>query len=98
MSNYQNELEQFIYEICLSPIWEAAASYINEHPYALDLSRSRIKYPTGAFLENVILEFPCNIGIMGDVLSFDAVLNCSILLTEENERGFGNHDIKSFDV
>lgn len=96
MSNYQNELEQFIYEICLSPIWEAAASYINEHPYALDLSRSRIKYPTGAFLENVILEFLCNISIMGDVLSFDAVLNCSILLTEENERGFGNHDINQW--
>lgn len=96
MSNYQNELEQFIYEICLSPIWEAAASYINEHPYALDLSRSRIKYPTGALLENVILRFPCNISITGDVLSFDAVLECSIMLMEETERGFGNYDINQW--
>lgn len=93
MSNYQNELEQFIYEICLSPIWEAAASYINEHPYALDLSRSRIQYPTGAFLENVFLQFPCNISIAGDVLAFDAVVDCSIMLTEESEYGCKNHDL-----
>lgn len=96
MSNYQNELEQFIYEICLSPIWESAASYINEHPYALDLSRARIKYPTGAYLENVFLEFPCNINIIGDVLSFDAVMNCSISLIEESEQGYGNCDLNQW--
>ena len=96
MSNYQNELEQFIYEICLSPIWESAASYINEHPYALDLSRSRIKYPTGAYLENVFLEFPCNINIIGDVLFFDAVMNCSISLIEESEQGYGNCDLNQW--
>ena len=47
MGNYENELEQFIYEVCYHPMWEEAAQYISAHPYALDLSRSRIKYLTG---------------------------------------------------
>ena len=50
MGNYQNELEQFIYEVCFQPIWEETARDISEHPYALDLSKARIKYPTSAYL------------------------------------------------
>lgn len=64
MGNYQNELEQFIYEVCFQSIWEEAARYISEHPYALDLSRARIKYPTSAYLENMAIEFTCNIHIV----------------------------------
>ena len=92
-SNYQNELEQFIYEVCYHPMWEEAAQYISAHPYALDLSRSRIKYPTSAYLENLSLEFTCNIRIAEDILSFDAVTNCSIALIEETEWNCGNSDI-----
>ena len=80
VGNYENELEQFIYEVCYHPMWEEAAQYISAHPYALDLSRSRIKYPTSAYLENLSLEFTCNIRIAEDILSFDAVTNCSIAL------------------
>lgn len=78
-SNYQNELEQFIYEVCYHPMWEKASQYISEHPYVLDLSTSRIKFPTSAYLENLSLEFTCNIRIAEDILSFDAVTNCSIV-------------------
>ena len=85
VGNYENELEQFIYEVCYHPMWEEAAQYISAHPYALDLSRSRIKYPTSAYLENLSLEFTCNIRIAEDILSFDAVTNCSIALIEETE-------------
>ena len=92
-SNYQNELEQFIYEVCYHPMWEKASQYISEHPYVLDLSRSRIKYPTSAYLENLSLEFTCNIRIAEDILSFDAVTNCSIALIEETEWNCGNSDI-----
>lgn len=77
-------------------MWEAASAYIYERPYALDLSRSRIKYPTSALLESLMLEFPCNITISGDVLSFDAVVSCTIMLTEETERGYGSHDINQW--
>ena len=92
-SNYQNELEQFIYEVCYHPMWEKASQYISEHPYVLDLSTSRIKYPTSAYLENLSLEFTCNIRIAEDILSFDAVTNCSIALIEETEWNCGNSDI-----
>lgn len=92
MGNYQNELEQFIYEVCFQPIWEEAALYISEHPYALDLSRARIKYPTSAYLENMAIEFTCNICIVEDVLSFDAVASCAINLIEETEWRCGNTD------
>ena len=93
VGNYQNELEQFIYEVCYHPMWEKASQYISEHPYVLDLSRSRIKYPTSAYLENLSLEFTCNIRIAEDILSFDAVTNCSIALIEETEWNCGNSDI-----
>ena len=79
VGNYQNELEQFIYEVCYHPMWEKASQYISEHPYVLDLSTSRIKFPTSAYLENLSLEFTCNIRIAEDILSFDAVTNCSIV-------------------
>jgi len=74
-------------------MWEKASQYISEHPYVLDLSRSRIKYPTSAYLENLSLEFTCNIRIAEDILSFDAVTNCSIALIEETEWNCGNSDI-----
>ena len=92
MGNYQNELEQFIYEVCFQPIWEEAARYISEHPYALDLSKARIKYPTSAYLENMAIEFTCNIHIVEDILSFDAVASCAINLIEETEWRCGNTD------
>ena len=92
MGNYQNELEQFIYDVCFQPIWEEAARYISEHPYALDLSKARIKYPTSAYLENMAIEFTCNIHIVEDILSFDAVASCAINLIEETEWRCGNTD------
>ena len=92
MGNYQNELEQFIYEVCFQPIWEEAALYISEHSYVLDLSRARIIYPTSAYLENMAIEFACNTRIVEDILSFEAVASCAINLIEETEWHCGNAD------
>lgn len=83
MSRYKNEIEQFIYEICYNPIWESIASYIKNHMYSLDFTYSRIKHPDSAILEEMILEFPSNIRIHGDILLFDAVVSCTIILTND---------------
>ena len=78
MGTYNNEIEQFIYTVCYRPMWEAAYSYISEHPYALNLSYSRIQNPDAAMLEDMILEFTKNIRIDEDSLLFDAVVSCTI--------------------
>lgn len=96
MGNYRSEIERFIYEICFSPMWEATASYINSAPSSLDLSRSRIKYPTGALLEDMLLEFPCNISIQGDQLCFDAVVSCTILLEENSDYCCSTYETKQW--
>lgn len=96
MSNYHNKLEQFIYEKCIDMMWEKAAEYIQEHPYALDLSRSRIQYPTSAILEDMLPEFSCNVRIDGDVLSFDVVVSCTIQLIQDTEQGVGCYDLKQW--
>lgn len=80
MGTYKNEIEQFIYTVCYHPMWEAAYSYIAEHPYALNLSYSRIQNPDSAMLEAMILEFTKNIRIGEDNLLFDAVVSCTINL------------------
>ena len=92
MGNYNNEIEQFIYTVCYRPMWEAAYTYIAEHPYALNLSFSRIQNPDSALLEDMILEFTKNIQIDEDSLLFDAVVSCTINLTEENYRGTASHE------
>ncbi len=92
MGTYNNEIEQFIYTICYRPMWEAAYSYISEHPYALNLSYSRIQNPDSATLEDMILEFAKNIRIDEDSLLFDAVVSCTINLTEETYRGTASHE------
>lgn len=93
MGNYTNEIEQFIYEICYMPMWEAVNAYITQHPYVLDLKYSKIKYPDSVLLEDMVLQFPTNIRATGDTLSFDAVVSCTLNLTEENYRGLGSCDI-----
>jgi transcriptional regulator with XRE-family HTH domain len=92
LGKYSNEIEQFIYEICYRPMWEATYSYIAEHPYALDLTYSRIKNPDSAMLEDMVLEFPQNIRVNEDSLLFDAVVSCTIDLTEENFKGIASHE------
>ena len=92
MGNYKNEIEQFIYEICYRPMWEAAYSYIAGHPYALDLTFSRIKNPDSATLEDMVLEFPKNIRISEDSLLFDAVVSCTVNLTEDTYTGTASHE------
>ena len=68
MGTYNNEIEQFIYTVCYRPMWEAAYTYIAEHPYALNLSYSRIQNPDSAMLEDMILEYTKNIRIDEDSL------------------------------
>jgi len=96
MGNYNNEIEQFIYEICYQPMWKAASSYIAEHPYALSLSFSRIQNPSSAVLEDMLLEFPKNVRISEDSLLFDAVVSCTINLTADNYNGIASHEMSQW--
>jgi hypothetical protein len=68
LGKYNNEIEQFIYEICYRPIWEKVNTYIYDHPLSLNLSFCHIKYPDSAILEDMMLEFPCSIRIKKDTL------------------------------
>ena len=92
MGTYNNEIEQFIYTVCYRPMWEAAYTYIAEHPYALNLSYSRIQNPDSAMLEDMILEYTKNIRTDEDSLLFDAVVSCTINLTEDTYKGTASHE------
>lgn len=92
MGTYNNEIEQFIYTVCYRPMWEAAYTYIAKHPYALNLSYSRIQNPDSAMLEDMILEYTKNIRIDEDSLLFDAVVSCTINLTEDTYKGTASHE------
>ena len=96
MGNYRDEIERFIYEICYKPIWTAVSEYISQHLSLLDLTHSRIKYPDSAFLEDMLLEFTKNIRIDGDSLLFDAVVSCTVNLTEVNYRGYASCDLSQW--
>ena len=96
MGTYNNEIERFIYTVCYRLMWEAAYKYIAEHPYALNLSYSRIQNPDSATLEDMILEFPKNIRIDEDSLLFDAVVSCTINLTGDTYRGTASHEISQW--
>ena len=91
VGTYNNEIEQFIYTLCYRPMWEAAYTYIAEHPYALNLSYSRIQNPDSAMLEDMILEYTKNIRIDEDSLLFDAVVSCTINLTEDTYKNIAQN-------
>lgn len=84
MEEKRNELQQFIYKICYSAIWQAVNEYLYSHPASLNLSMCRIHYPDFAFLKSMILEYTTNISIDEDNLNFDAVLSCVLELQEDN--------------
>lgn len=96
MGNYRDEIERFIYEICYKPIWTAVSDYVSQHLSLLDLTYSRIKYPDSAFVEDMLLEFTKNIRIDGDSLLFDAVVSCTMNLTEDNYRGYASCDLNQW--
>lgn len=96
LGTYNNELEQFIYCVCYHPIWEATHTYISHHPFALDLTYSRIKYPDNVLLEDMVLEFTRNVRIDEDFLLFDAIVSCTINLTEDNYRGVASCEINQW--
>ncbi len=77
-------------------MWEAVYDFIAKHPHQLDLSYSRISYPDSAVLEDMVLEFPRNIQIKEDLLLFDAIVSCTINLTEDNYRGFASCDLNQW--
>ena len=69
---------------------------LNIYPHTL----MRSTYPEAGLNTRPLLiwricrsEFTCNIRIAEDILSFDAVTNCSIALIEETEWNCGNSDI-----
>ena len=96
MDNNQNEISRFIYEICYPHIWTAVSSHLAQRLSLLDLSYSRIKYPDSATIEDLLLEFTRNIHIEEDALFFEAVISCTINLTEDSYRGFASCDINQW--
>ena len=66
MSQFQNEVEEFIYKICYRPIWDSGNNYIATNPTALNLNMARIKYPDTAMLLNMLLEYATHIHIDED--------------------------------
>lgn len=96
MDNNQNEISRFIYEICYPHIWTAVSSHLAQHLSLLDLSYSRIKYPDSANIEDLLLEFTRNIHIEEDTLFFEAVISCTINLTEDSYRGTASCDINQW--
>ena len=93
---YNNEIERFIYEKCYKRIWESVQLFITAHPYQLDLTFSRIKYPESALLEDMILELTKNVRIDEDQLLFDAVVSCTINLTGDTYKGNAYCDISQW--
>ena len=96
MGKYRDEIERFIYEICYQPIWAAISEYVSQHLSLLDLTYSRVKYPDSAYVEDMLLEFTKNIRINEDTLLFDAVVSCTMNLTEENYRGTSSCDLSQW--
>lgn len=96
MASFQNEISRFIYEFCHPHIWEAVSSYLTQHLFLLDLSYSRIKYPDSVALEDLLLEFTRNICIHEDTLSFEAVVSCTLNLTEDSYRETASCDINQW--
>lgn len=92
MGTNNNEIEQFIYTVCYLPMREVAYTYIAEHPYALNLSYSRIQNLDSAMLEDMILEYTKNIRIDEDSLPFDAFVSCTINLPEDTYKGTASHE------
>ena len=96
MGNYRDEIERFIYEICYQPIWASVSDYISQHLSLLDLTHSRVKYPDSAYVEDMLLEFTKNVRIDEDTLSFDAVVSCTMNLTEDNYRETVSYDLSQW--
>ena len=96
MGNYRDEIERFIYEICYQPIWASVSDYVSQHLSLLDLTYSRVKYPDSAYMEDMLLEFTKNVRINEDTLSFDAVVSCTMNLTEDNFRGTVSCDLSQW--
>ncbi len=89
MAGYRNDLERFIYEKCYEPIWESVELYLSKHIAQLEFPYSNIKYPDHAMLQDILLEYTDHIFTEEDSLSFDAIISCTIYLTEKsyyNER------------
>ena len=96
MGNYRDEIERFIYEICFQSIWAAVSEHVSRHISLLDLTYSRVKYPDSAYVEDMLLEFTKNVRIDDDTLFFDAVVSCTMNLTEENYRGIASCDLNQW--
>ena len=96
MGKYRDEIERFIYEICYQPIWTAISEFVSRHLSLLDLTYSSVKYPDSAYVEDMLLEFTRNIRIDEDTLLFDAVVSCTMNLTEDSYRGFSSCDLNQW--
>ena len=96
MGNYRDEIERFIYEICYQPIWASVSEYVSQHLSLLDLTYSRVKYQDSAYVEDMLLEFTKNVRIDDNSLLFDAVVSCTMNLTEENYRGMASCDLNQW--
>lgn len=93
MTEYKNELEQFVFEVCYQPIMDKVRSILAARPFCLDLTFSRVKHPDSVLLESMIPEFATNITVNEDTLSFDLVASCIILLSEDTCLGISEYEL-----
>lgn len=91
MSNYSNELDEFIYEKCYSRIWEAVYTYIATYPMSFSGNSSRLMYPVEVVLSSMLLQFSSNISADEDALCFDATFSCSITLHGDDCSSHDHH-------
>ncbi len=83
MQPYKNELDRLVYQKCYDDMITPLAEWIRTHPAALELKYSRIEYPDTAMLSDMFLEFTTNVSIVGDTISFDAIVSCEIEVEED---------------
>jgi len=96
VNTYENGIDEFIYKICYKPMWATAYAYINQHPYSLDLTYSKIKYPDNTILEDMMLELTSNIRVDEDKLTFDSIVSCTVGLTADSYYGTSSNDINQW--
>ena len=77
-------------------MWKTISEYVSQHKSLLELTYSRVKYPDSAYVEDMLLEFTKNIKVNEDTLFFDAVVSCTINLTEDGYHGITSCDINQW--
>ncbi|MDR1669124.1 MAG: helix-turn-helix domain-containing protein [Oscillospiraceae bacterium] len=83
MQPNKSELDRLVYQKCYNDMYKPLSEWIGTHPASLELKYSQIKYPDTASLSDMFLEFTTDVSIVGDTISFDAIVSCEIDVEED---------------